>query len=1011
MPASYTEAKGEVERLVERFARNLDAYRRADYKEAQVRAEFIDPLCEALGWDMRNVQGYAEQYKDVIHEDAIKVGGATRAPDYCFRVGGVRKFFLEAKKPSVWVKGHVGPAYQLRRYAWSAKLPLSILTDFEEFAAYDCLQRPRLDDKPGVGRIIYLTFDQYPERFDDIYGVFGKEPVLQGSFDRYAQDTRRKHGTSEVDAEFLKEIEGWRDGLARNVALRNPALSVHELNYAVQRTIDRIIFLRMCEDRGVEDYGRLLALTGGPSIYARLGELYRQADEKYDSDLFDFQADALSRSLAVDDRVLKPILAGLYYPQSPYEFSVLPTEILGQVYEQFLGKVIRLTAGHRAVVEEKPEVKKAGGVYYTPAYIVDYIVKQTVGRLVEGKTPRQVSQLRILDAACGSGTFLLGAYQYLLDYHQRWYGAHDPAKVAQGKQPAVYQGPHGEWRLTTAEKKRILLNNIYGVDIDRQAVEVTKLSLLLKVLEGENQETLGQQLALWRERALPDLAANIKCGNSLIGPDYFEGQLMPDEEEMRRVNPFDWEAEFPEVMAAGGFDVVIGNPPYIRIQMMKEWAPTEVEFYKQRYTAASKGNYDIYVVFVERALQLLNDQGRMGYILPHKFFQAKYGEPLRGLVARGRHLAQVVHFGDQQVFARATTYTCLLFLDKGGNDRFRYVEAHDLDAWRINGEAVEGEIRTEQVSGAEWNLAVGPGAALFERLSQMPVKLGDVAHIFVGTQTSADTVFVLEDCCFSGNQVVGTSSVTGEKVQVERDIVKPFLRGKDIRRYRSLEASASLICPYAIGENECRLMSESELSREYPLAYAYLRAHKPNLAARERGRFEGPNWFAFGYPKSMTLFQRPKIVVPDYNNVASFTFDAAGHFYKTGYGIILRDRARESPLYVLGLLNANLLFRFLLHVGTVLRGGYVRFWTQFIEQLPIHTINFDDPADVARHDKMVALVERMLELHKKLAAATIPTDKTLYQRQIEATDRQIDALVYELYGLTEEEIAVVEGRS
>jgi len=388
MTVPYAEALSKVERLVERFTRHLDAYRRADYKEAQVRTEFIDPLFEALGWDVRNVQGYAEQYKDVVHEDAIKVGGATRAPDYCFRIGGVRKFFLEAKKPSVWVKGELGPAYQLRRYAWSAKLPLSILTDFEEFAAYDCLQRPRPAGKPGVGRVTYLTFDQYPERFDDVYGIFGKEAVLQGSFDRYVQDTRRKHGTSEVDAEFLKEIEGWRDALARNVALRNPVLSVYELNYAVQRTIDRIIFLRMCEDRGIEDYGRLLALTGGPAIYARLGELYRQADEKYDSDLFDFQADTLSKSLAVDDRVLKPILAGLYYPQSPYEFSVLPTEILGQVYEQFLGKVIRLTAGHRAVVEEKPEVKKAGGVYYTPAYIVDYIVRQTVGRLVEGKSPR-----------------------------------------------------------------------------------------------------------------------------------------------------------------------------------------------------------------------------------------------------------------------------------------------------------------------------------------------------------------------------------------------------------------------------------------------------------------------------------------------------------------------------------------------------------------------------------------------------------------------------------------------
>jgi len=532
----------EVVDLVERFRRNLDVYKRDDYKETRVRIEFVDPFFEALGWDVRNVHGYAEQYKDVVHEDAIKVGGATRAPDYCFRIGGTRKFFLEVKKPSVSIRDDVGPAYQLRRYAWSARLPLSVLTDFEELAVYDCRQKPRPQDKAGVGRVLYYTFDQYVDRWDELQGILAKESVLQGSFDRYAQETKRKRGTSEVDVEFLKEIEGWRDTLARNIALRNATLSVYELNFAVQRTIDRIIFLRMAEDRGIEQYGRLLALVNGPHIYPRLRDLYRQANEKYNAGLFDFRADTLTPTLTVDDKVLKAILHSLYYPQCPYEFSVLPADVLGQVYEQFLGKVIRLTPAHRAVVEEKPEVKKAGGVYYTPTYIVDYIVKQTVGRLVEGKTPRQIAKLRILDPACGSGSFLLGAYQYLLDYHRHWYEANDPQRHARGKKPALYQGPHGGWRLTTAEKKRILLNNLYGVDIDRQAVEVTKLSLLLKVLEGETDETLGQQLALWREPALPDLDNNIKCGNSLIGPDYFQAQLLPDEEEMRRVNPFDWGA-------------------------------------------------------------------------------------------------------------------------------------------------------------------------------------------------------------------------------------------------------------------------------------------------------------------------------------------------------------------------------------------------------------------------------------------------------------------------------------
>ncbi|HEX42441.1 MAG TPA: restriction endonuclease subunit M [Phycisphaerales bacterium] len=1013
-------APASVIELVERFARNLDAYKRPDYKETRVRVEFVDPFFEALGWDVRNVQGYAEQYKDVVHEDAVKVGGVVRAPDYCFRVGGARKFFLEVKKPAVSIKEDVGPAYQLRRYAWSAKLPLSILTDFEEFAVYDCRRRPQSGDKVGVGRVMYLTFDQYPERFDEIHAVFARESVLRGSFDRYAEETTGKRGTSEVDAEFLKEIEGWRDVLARVVALRNPALSVHELNFAVQRTIDRIIFLRICEDRGVEEYGRLLALTGGPHIYPRLHDLYRQAEEKYNSGIFDFEADGLTMSLTIDDKVLKPILANLYYPHSPYEFSVLPADILGQVYEQFLGKVIRLTPAHRAVVEEKPEVKKAGGVYYTPTYIVDYIVRQTVGRLVEGKTPRQIAgtrgraPLRILDPACGSGSFLLGAYQYLLDYHRQWYEEHDPAKHAQGKRPVLYQGPQGDWRLTTAEKKRILLDHIYGVDLDRQAVEVTKLSLLLEVLEGESDESIGQQLSFFQERALPNLDDNIKCGNSLIGPDYFAGQLMPDEEELRRVNPFDWEAEFPEAMGAGGFDAVIGNPPYIRIQTMKAWAPAEVEFYKRDYRAASKGNYDIYVVFVERGLQLLNERGRLGFILPHKFFNAQYGAPLRELIAEGRHLVEIIHFGDQQVFDGATTYTCLLFLDKADRDRFRFVEAHDLEGWRAGGEAIEGEVKAGKVTEKEWNFVVGPGAALFERLSEMPVRLGDVARIFQGLVTGADKVFILEQVESLDSELTKVRDSNGTELVLERGILKPFIKGMTVSTFSRPEWQHRIIFPYNLRDNQATLISSREMAKLYPRTWEYLKGNAKILRDRERGKWDHAQWYAFGRSQNLTEMEDFKLIVQVISLFGRYAYDNTGLYFTGGgngpyYGVRWHKTDDPHSLhYLQAILGSPVLDFYLYQVSSPFRGGYWSYGKRFIEQLPIRTINFSDPADAARHERMVALVEQMLALHQKLAAATVPADRTLYQRQIEATDRRIDALVYELYGLTEEEIVIVE---
>jgi type I restriction-modification system DNA methylase subunit len=660
-------APGRIKKLTETFDFNLETYKKGSYNETQVRREFIDPFFEALGWDITNKRGYAEAYKDVIHEDAIKVGGVTKAPDYCFRIGGVRKFFLEAKKPAVNIKTDIHPAYQLRRYGWSAKLPLSILTDFEEFAVYDCRVRPVKTDMASHSRIHYFKYTDYTDRWEEIESIFSREAILKGSFDKYVASKKNKRGTAEVDTAFLQEIERWRELLARNIALRNKTLSQRELNFAIQQTIDRIIFLRICEDRGIENYGSLMALQNGENVYKRLFQLFRKADDKYNSGLFHFKKekkrdnfDSLTPDLSIDDKVLKDIFKNLYYPDSPYEFSVLPADILGQVYEKFLGQVIRLTPKHQAKIEEKPEVRKAGGVYYTPTYIVDYIVKQTVGKLVKGKKPGlrgAVSRLKIVDPACGSGSFLIGAYQFLLDWHLAGYLDDNPEKQTKGKRPRLYQTDKGEWRLTADERKRILLNNIYGVDIDPQAVEVTKLSLLLKVLEGEDEQSIGKQQALFQERVLPDLSNNIKCGNSLIGPDFYEKQQMNifDEEEIYRVNAFDWDDEFADIMKKGGFDAVIGNPPYFNIRTLDKEI---LGYLRTNYSEIHTGYNDIMYYFVYKGVVLLNKYGYFGFITSNYYLGNNYAQLLRNYIKK--YIEQIINFKNYLVFTDANIHTNII---------------------------------------------------------------------------------------------------------------------------------------------------------------------------------------------------------------------------------------------------------------------------------------------------------------------------------------------------------------
>jgi hypothetical protein len=1021
-------APKEIVDLVERFESNLASYKSGHYNETQVRREFVDPFFKAMGWDIDNEQGFAEAYKDVIHEDAIKVGATTKAPDYSFRIGGQRKFFLETKKPSVDIKEDIHPAFQLRRYAWTAKLPLSILTDFEEFSVYDCRVKPDKMDKASNARVLYLTYREYLSRWDEITGILSKEAVLKGSYDRYAEDKKSKRGTAEVDTAFLEEIASWRDILARNIALRNLDLSTKDLNYAVQATVNRIVFLRICEDRGIERHMRLQDLLNGERVYSRLCELFYRADERYNSGLFHFEKesgrgdpDILTPNLNIDDKLLTGIIKRLYYPDSPYEFSVLPAEILGQVYEQFLGKVIRLTEGHHAVVEDKPEVKKAGGVKYTPVYIVENIVGNTLGPTLKNKIPLEVVLISVLDPACGSGSFLIVAYQYLLDWHREWYVQSlvpllqsglkpsspeirrllpgvETGKKGRKKEPElpVYQGRGGEWRLTTAERKRILLNNIYGVDIDAQAVEVTKLSLLLKVLEGENEETIEKQLKLFQERALPDLGSNIKCGNSLIGWGIMDSSPSMSREDLERINPFDWEKEFPEVFLRGGFSVVIGNPPYVRQEGLGEF-----KGYFQKHYKVYQGTADLYAYFVERGVSLLREGGIFSYIVANKWMRANYGQPMRKWL-KEQCIEEIIDFGDLQVFQGATTYPCIIRITKSKpHTSFDVTQMKTLDFQSLSDYVKENHYNVNQntLDDKSWSLVDERTLNLMGKINSNGVPLGEYVDrkIYYGIKTGLNEAFVID-------AQIREKLIAEDPKSLE--LIKPFLAGRDIKRYEPTVSDRYFIL-IPRGWTKERSNNAREALNWFKNSYPAIANHLlPFAEAAEKRCDKGEYWWELRACDYYDEFEAPKIMLPDISLRGNFALDSNGGCYCVNTAYLISS----SEKYLIGILNSNLLTYLYKCLSSAYRGGYLRFIYQYLIQLPIRTIDRTDPADTARHDRMVSLVEQMLSLHKQLHEARTPHEQTALQRQIEATDEQIDTLVYELYGLTEEEIRIVEGK-
>ncbi|MCK9401443.1 MAG: N-6 DNA methylase [Bacteroidales bacterium] len=937
--------------LVTRFEEQYDFYKNSDYNETLTRRDFIDPFFKSLGWDIDNENGYAESYREVIHEDKLKVGGATKAPDYSFRlVGGKRLFFVEAKKPSVQVKDEIYPAYQVRRYGWSAKMPISIITDFEEFAVYDCTKKPTPTDKASVARITYLTFRDYLKEFDFIWETFSKEHVLKGSFDKFVQSDTHKKGTATVDKEFLQSLDNWRTYLATSISWNNKGLDEDEINFAVQQTIDRIIFLRIAEDRSVEPYGNLKNALKQGEYYQNLFSIFREADEKYNSGLFDFKKDKISQALKIDNKIIKTIINELYYPECPYEFSVLSVEILGSAYEQFLGKVIRITPAHHAKIEEKSEVRKAGGVYYTPQYIVDYIVKNTVGKLTEGKTPNEISSLKIVDPACGSGSFLIGAYQYLLDWHKNYYTG--DGKVSKGNKgnPLTPDG-----NLTTSEKKRILLNNIYGVDIDVNAVEVTKLSLLLKCLEGETEASISTQFRLFNERVLPTLDENIKSGNSLIDTDFYAGEFELGFE--KKIKPFNWQKAFPEVFKQGGFDIVIGNPPYGAL-----FSENEFIYFKNRYqTAVWRG--ESYLMFIEQGLRLLQPDGLLGFIIPDTLLNLGFTQLARELLLRNSNIKEIVGL-PSNVFSGATVDTIILLTEKAGyTDKFHPSNVRVKTFGKKQPiSSIENPQKEFFIESKDWfeqsafNLqSDNTEMKLLSKLESEKQAVSDIAEIFYGIKVYQ----VGKGKPPQTEKIRDEKPFTSEKKLAENWL--PFYDGKHIDRYQLL--------------------------------------------------WQNNNWLKYGdwlaEPRKPSVFDGEKILIRKITGKTLIATYISETSYCNTLLFVLKLKVIDySYKGILAIFNSFLIgwyFRKKFQIG--MDDTFPQIMIRDILQFPVPKIDKKNDTELNK------LVDQLLHLNVEMQNVNLESRRQQIQGKIDYCENGINEIVYQLYGLTEEEIKIVEGKN
>jgi adenine-specific DNA-methyltransferase len=947
MQLTKQQAKENLTKLIDKFEQELSKGLIDQYNEEATKTGFIQPLLkDVLGWDVSD-------RNEVSPEESISRGRV----DYALKIDGKTKIFVEAKAPKSDLSKHIEQAV---RYGYNRKsVPFVLLTDFSELKLFDVTVKPD-SRNPYKGIKINLYWNSYLKKFDELW-LLSKESAINGELDKLLR--KKPKDRIPVDKAILVDLTKWRESLAKDLFKNNESLFhsgdlVKDADYLkeiTQRILDRIIFMRFCEDRQFVSQHSLKGWFDERVDLVGLNTMILLKDEfdyyntVFNSDLFRTQG--WEKNLQIEFRAMKNIVLETY---SPYLLDVIPLEILGNIYEQYLGYTIRLTE-HQVKYELKPDVRKAGGVYYTPEYIVDYIVKNTVGKLLTETTPQKIKKLKILDPACGSGSFLIRAYEEMLNYYREQKKQDARSTKIKAQTVILSEREESRPRLTIHEKAEILKNHIFGVDIDEQAVEVTKLSLMLKMLEGEMSIITGHSI-------LPMLNENIKCGNSLISGNPLELKKYFGD-DYYKVNPFNWEEEFKDVFKEGGFDIIIGNPPWVDIKGLD---PILVNYCFSNYLTTSN-RMNLFAVFVERSLQLLKKSGFFGYIVPNSILPQSSYEKLRKKILQEFTVENIARMPDN-VFIGVKAETVILILSKTKRSK---QHKNEIIIFATNANLTSFDYKQAlEIKSIDQNLWNNEKYFTFNIYTS-------TKEISVLRKIESNGVVLSSLCDFS----LGITPYDKYKGHTQKQIKeKVFHANKKVdKTYKPLLAGGDVSRYY--------LQWNSEMWLKY-----------------------GP-WL--GAPREERFFIQPRILVRQIISgaplriFATITDDAYCNT-QTIFNIIPKNIIKENLKYFLGILNSKLMNYYHTHrfldISKIL---FQKILIQNAKEFPIRRINFDNSSDKKLHDNLVALVDVMLDLNKKIQAAK-GNAKEQIQRQIEKTDKEIDEIVYKLYGITEEEKKIIE---
>jgi type I restriction-modification system DNA methylase subunit len=981
-----------ISNLVSKYQKDRAHYLSEGYNEAQLRADFLDPLFELLGWDIQNKQAMSTSEREVVVETPLRAsaGATTKKPDYAFRLFSERKFFLEAKKPYVDIKNESEPAMQTRRYGFTAKMKISVLSNFEYLAIYDCSRLVNTGDTAAVSRVKIFHYTEYVDKFDEINALLGRDSVYEGAFDEAWSSIEDQLQLFSIDNLFLSQINRWRLILGQQILLHNLEIGTKELNDLVQSYLNSIIFLRVCEDRNLEEYKTLLNLASEEN-FEKLISKFQESDRKYNSGLFNHRMNGqIIRDNASSFWV---IIKELYFPHTSYSFSVISSDILGRIYEVFLGEELVVMNGVLSL-EKKPEHVDRD-IVTTPINVIKDILNLSLLKQLDGKSNEEVLDLRVADIACGSGAFLLETFQSINDYLIDWYLLNEPE--------SLINVSIANYKLPFTIKRQVLENCIYGIDKDYGAVEACKFGLLLKLLENEDNESITTP-------ALPRLP-NIKYGNSLLS---FTDVAEVDRYAINPLKGIDQK-----------FDVIVGNPPYMSTEDMKLFTPSEFPIYKSKYSSSYK-QFDKYFLFIERGFELLAEGGRLGYIIPSKFMKVGAGKKLREYLTGHKAIEEIVSFGANQVFQDKSTYTCIVVLRKFPQDTFGYREVQKLSDWYSltpKEKALESSaISLDEINDEVWIITPSYLHDVRYKILENTLPLESLVGadgVFNGIQTSANNIYIHSIAHEDDHYVY--FSYDSKNWKIEKELTRPYFKTATdegaLSSYRMLKPNSFVIYPYIKCEERITFIEMSELSSKYPYTFEFLNAYKSVLDDPRRDIKPTPEtsdeWYRYGRHQSLEKCDvDQKIVVGILSQGDKYAVDTSHTLISSGgtAGYCMITLPTDTPYsvyYLQAILNSKYSEWYAALIGEVFRGGYIARGTKVLKKLPIKLIDFADKRDKTLHDSIAKLQQDLIYHQTEIDKyQTNPRKLVQAEREFTHTKLLLEKSLESLYNLGEDDAII-----